>query len=451
MPEFPFGALNPLDSFPSAVRFPAQGNSLDKYMTSPSRAADYLDQIDSFDEESSELAIEVNKMAFMSHRLSIAPRARVERDYGAEIADAVSELSISDPFAICFALLYLLDTGSDLPWLYFPGIAVMECAGAMLPWANAEYDELDDPHWAQYYDPESGECPQPVKNPPELADWYRLDYHNNTSDPDAQYRTNLAQIVYEATGGIMPRDVHRYDDLLGHLRHFGVRAKKLQIPLLYCMLLLGEGTHRSEDWRMEFGFPEPEPEKPQRPVENDEQETPGHELLMEQITALKRENEMLRRNAHDAERGGRELRKQYDELVRRAQREHQELSELREILFCRENDLEPEMEDDASDVAFPYTVRRTTVIFGGHDTWTKAIRPMLAGDIRFIDRGMRPDANLIRHAGAVWIQTNSLSHANYYKIINIIRTHGITLHYFKYVSAEKCAVQLAVEDLNMPL
>ena len=74
---------------------------------------------------------------------------------------------------------------------------------------------------------------------------------------------------------------------------------------------------------------------------------------------------------------------------------------------------------------------------------------MLTGDIRFVDRDMRPDADLIRHAAVVWVQPNCLSHASYYKIINTIRTHRIPLHYFKFVSAEKCAAQLALEDQKL--
>ena len=73
---------------------------------------------------------------------------------------------------------------------------------------------------------------------------------------------------------------------------------------------------------------------------------------------------------------------------------------------------------------------------------------MLTGDIRFVDRGMRPDADLIRHADMVWIQPNSLSHGDYYRIIRIIRTRNIPLHYFKFASAEKCALQLAAEDMK---
>lgn len=438
----PLSTLNP-------VIPPAPKAGLDKYLSGPSQFIDYMDRMDRFEVESRELMNETNKLAFMSRRLCISPFERVERDYGAEIADALSGFTISDPYAMCFALLYLLDSGSDLPWLYFPGTVVMEYAGAMLPWFGEEYDELDDAHWAQYYDPDYYERPRPLRNPPELADWYRLDYHNITGDLDFQVRTNLAQIVYEATGGIMPRDLHRYDDMLKHLRHYGIAGKKTQIPLLYCMTLLGEGMFRSEDWRIRYNVPEEETEEPapartdeERPAEDSER---GQERTA-QIDALKRENDRLKKVAYEAERANRELRKQHDALMQRTQREHQELSELREILFNRENDLDAELAEDASDIIIPYTVQRTTVVFGGHDTWSKVIRPMLAGDIRFIDRDMRPDADLIRHAGVVWIQPNSLSHANYYKIINIIRTHRIPLHYFKFVSAEKCAVQLALED-----
>lgn len=442
--DFPFAKKEP-PRLPEPMSAPKTG--LDKFLPDSSRLMDFRDRIERFEEESHELDTEANKLAFVSRRLCTDPYAKVERDYGAEVADAISGFSVADPYAMCFALLYLLDSGSDLPWLYYPGTVVVECAGAMLPWYGPEYDELDDEHWAQYYDPEEYVKSRPEKNPPELADWYRLDYRNNTSDIDFQTRVNLAQIVYEATGGIMPRDLHRYDDKLKLLRHYGVTGKKTQIPLLYCMTLLGEGMFRSESRIIPYEPPEETDEESQAGDTDTERIDSGQS---EQLAALKREIDRLKRAAYEAERESRELRKQHDALLQRTQREHQELSELREILFNRENELEAEFSEETSDIALPYTVRRTTVVFGGHDTWSKAIRPLLAGDIRFVDRGMRPDADLIRHAGVVWIQPNSLSHANYYKIINTIRTHRIPLHYFKFVSAEKCAAQLALEDQKLP-
>jgi len=446
------GAKPPLSILNQSTSLP-QKNRLEQMMSDPIQLLEYLD------EESQQLDIagrnlleETNKLAYFSHRLTDASYDLIKRDYGTTIADIMTGFEPGDPYEMCFALLYLLDQDSDLPWLYYPGTMISEYAGSMLPWYTVEYDELDDDHWAQYYDPELRAKPAPIKNPPELADWYSLDYMPRTSDPDFQQRTNLAQIVYEFTGGIMPRDLHRYDDALKHMRHYGVTGKKVQIPLLYSMLLLGEGMHQSQDWRLEYNFPDDvfasliDSIKKEADAE-DEPEPDGNPYESE-LAALKEENARLKRLAYEADRESRDLRKQYDALLVKSQGEHQELSELREILFNQENDLEVELEDDAEDIVLPYKVNRTTVIFGGHDTWAKAIKPMLTGDIRFVDRDMRPDADLIRHADVVWLQPNSISHAFYYKIINIIRTYKIPLHYFKFASAEKCAKQLASADIS---
>lgn len=116
------------------------------------------------------------------------------------------------------------------------------------------------------------------------------------------------------------------------------------------------------------------------------------------------------------------------------------------MLFHQENDSEPELDEEAETVVLPYTVRHTTVVLGGHDSWARAIKPMLEGDIRFIDRDMQPEASLIRHADVVWLQPNSIRHAYFYMIIKIVRSHKVPFHYFQFASAEKCARQLAGVD-----
>lgn len=441
-------ALN--NAFPTPPAFPQ--NRLEQMMSDPFQLLEYIDEEEfKLEEESYGLAEETTQFTFLCHRLSTASYELLERDYGKEIADHISGFTPVDPYEMCFSLLYLLDTDSDLPWLYYPGTILSEYTGAMLPWANAEYDELEDEHWAEYYDSNNPYARTPVKNPPELADWYRLDYANRTSNADYQIKTNLAQIVYEMTGGIMPRDLHRYDDAFKHMRHYGVTGKKVQIPLLYCMMLLGESMHQSRDWRLEYNFPDELFADLMESIrdaaaEESEGSVPQDDSSEKQIKTLQKENEQLRRIAYEADREARDLQKQYDDLLQKGQREHQELSELREILFNLDNDLEAELEEDAEGIELPYTVRQTTVVFGGHDSWARAIKPMLSGDIRFIDRDMKPDADLIRHADVVWLQPNSISHAFYYKIINTIRTYKIPLHYFSFASAEKCAKQLASMD-----
>jgi len=53
---------------------------------------------------------------------------------------------------------------------------------------------------------------------------------------------------------------------------------------------------------------------------------------------------------------------------------------------------------------------------------------------------------MIRRADVVWIQTNALSHAFFYKIIDEVRKHNVPLRYFSYASATKCAEQLVKYD-----
>lgn len=65
-----------------------------------------------------------------------------------------------------------------------------------------------------------------------------------------------------------------------------------------------------------------------------------------------------------------------------------ELADLRKVVFNRE-----EAEDTTVDTTevidskvYPYTIQKSTVVFGGHETWIKALKPLLKGDIKFIAR-----------------------------------------------------------------
>ena len=95
----------------------------------------------------------------------------------------------------------------------------------------------------------------------------------------------------------------------------------------------------------------------------------------------------------------------------------------------------------------PWQVRRRTVVFGGHDSWRKAVRPLLTG-ARFYNREALPDLDAIRGADVVWIQPNALSHKYYYRIIDAARKNGIPVRYFGFASAKKCALQFARDELS---
>ena len=100
-----------------------------------------------------------------------------------------------------------------------------------------------------------------------------------------------------------------------------------------------------------------------------------------------------------------------------------------------------------TDIVFPYHNIQRIVVFGGHDSWAREIKPRLP-DVRFVDKDMVPNAELIRRAEIVWIQANAISHAYYYKILDETRKHSIPVRFFSYASALKCAEQLAEQDMK---
>lgn len=145
-----------------------------------------------------------------------------------------------------------------------------------------------------------------------------------------------------------------------------------------------------------------------------------------------------------ASRALRDERKKNEKLQNEVEQERKELYALRELVFAGESEIEEEIAEDS--IPLPYSVNKRTVVFGGHDSWARAITPLLTGNIRFVDRGMRPSPDLIRHADVIWLQANSMAHKDSYAIMNVVRTYHIAVEYFQFASAEKCVLQLAAHD-----
>ena len=123
--------------------------------------------------------------------------------------------------------------------------------------------------------------------------------------------------------------------------------------------------------------------------------------------------------------------------------EKQELNDLRELIFALTNDAGEEKPSQKPSTAFPYHTQKKHVVFGGHPTWLKAIKPMLP-DVKFIE-GV-PSSEQIKGAEMVWLQTNYMSHKAFYKIIDIVRSKNIPLRYFTSASAAKGAEQVVAAD-----
>ncbi len=395
-------------------------------------------------------------------RLGYIPQDRCRERYGEDVAKHMLPIRTARPFEVCFALLFLIDQGSDLPWLYGCGCGLMEEISESLPWGIIEYKEWHDPVWKTDEDDEDedeGEqlsfldaaAKKKTVKPAAIPDWYERKY---VSDDEDQYAFNrsLAQILYEETGCIVPQNMHLYDIRQKAVRECGVPPRETAMLLQLFTVLsnarrqdraLNLDEHLMKLWADETSEDHPE-------AENSEQEDRGLtvEELKEELKQARDENKKLRSSLYESEKTSRETRKELAEFRNSAETDRRELADLRELVFNLENDEARDEEADPADTSvFPYEVRKDTVVFGGHETWLKAIRPMLSGNIRFIDKDINFNVNIIRNTEIVWIQTNALSHSQYNRIVDAARLYKKTVRYFTYASASKGALQVLKADM----
>ena len=141
------------------------------------------------------------------------------------------------------------------------------------------------------------------------------------------------------------------------------------------------------------------------------------------------------------------LKEQLQIVEQKGEAERSELAQLRETLYNLRGGESLETGDSGPLVELPYQVKRRVVVYGGHDSWRKAVKPLLLG-ARFYDRDELADLNIVRNADVVWLQVNAMSHKYYYRIIDTARKNNIPVRYFGSASAQKCAVQLALDELH---
>ena len=396
--------------------------SIDKMMDDPMAHAifDIVGKMDSLRNRSIELAEEYNdvdsKILYNLFRAgrngTIEGMEQLEGDI--------------DPYEMCFALLMLIEGESDFPWLCGLNVGMLSEVTSRFPWAYREYSEFEDDIW--FPDEE-----QMSLLAPEIKDaglWYVQKYHVK----DDTTMLSMAQILYEETGCLLPRDLGKYEPIKKRLRKYGLSAKDTNTMLLM-MATLGQARRQMITPIIDvWGEPSlPEDEEPaETPVEPEK--TDPEEI------------KRLRAALHEAERSTRDAKKDLATIKETSAREHRELADLRSLIFSLQQDHPADGNDEVDESRFPYEVQRETLVFGGHETWLKAIKPMLTGNVRFIDKDLIFDTGIIRHADMIWIQTNALSHSQYGRITDTARIFKKPIRYFSNASAAKCAEQLMDAD-----
>lgn len=377
-----------------------------------------------------------NKYYAIAHLLG---RECINADVSNEVREEYKNLTIENPYEICFAAFYLLDTGSNLPWLIELCGAIIDKAALLLPW-------YIDPMYLEGED-EDEKAAEPIAlydytenekdtHSPDYTDYFSWIENGYKRVPKNNLSSvNLPQIIYYYTGYIMPRNTHMFDGKESVLKKSGFTAK--QTDTLKAILSLAECAHRKAR------LPQTE-----EPVPDDDMTDAD---LQSAVTALRSnaakkdlEISSLKRSLHHAEKKAEDEHKKYEKLEEEYSSVKQELNDLRELVFNLQNDTEPES-DKNDKIQFPYTVTRKVISVGGHASWQKAIKQLLPNVI-FIDPFTTPDSNLIRNADVLWFQTNAINHSLYYKLLDISRQRNITVRYFSYASAEKCAEQVVMNE-----
>ena len=407
----------------------------------------------------SELDLDFGRYLHMSWR-------QLLRELGSrDIADGPPGSTLEDPFEICFALFHLLDHGDDAPWLVDSGTTLVNFARQMLPWYE-DRDGWESEQWDAWYEGMSYNRNGWLEReaPPEDVDYYH-ETHNGR---------NLAQVIYGLCRGVVPVGLHPFEADREQLVREGMpeeRAKKIAdvAGMLFLQAFQAKqvnypGWIPPEDQEAEKAAAVPEhsevPTKPRpgswcgkmladqgMPEEEAALPEENREMAAE-LEAARKQLRNLRavlmeeRHAADAERA------RYERELKSLRMEHRELADLRSLVFNRDSEEREKLEKPEKAYAYPYVTKKRTVVFGGHDSFLKVIRPMLP-EVRFVDAGslaFSPD--IIRNAEVVWIQNNCISHSQFWNIVRVCRQAGVQMRYFAYASAEKCAEQLVSEDMK---
>lgn len=340
----------------------------------------------------------------------------------------MNELTVADPYEIC-GIFYVLKRRQDYRyWAMGPFATAVSFAAKRLPWTGKlEYEEPN------------GEI--------ELAnaDIYLPKY--NISMFDAANKSNellnMSQVIYHLSGGgILPRRLNSYRAEKTILKQNGVSDE--EVNYITCMAAVLSEIDKRYEYFGTYGDLDDEESSDEQTIEIDDAAIDSIKVLVKDI-----QDRIKKVNAenHLIEEQRRKLQKDYDELKRLYNEEHRELVDLRNYVFNQNDDAQEESSNTELKIAYPYEAKHNIVVFGGHETWSKAIKPLFA-NVRFINRDTLPNPDMIKNADIVWVQANSIGHSKYYKILDVVRTYHIPLRYFSYASADKCAEQLVFEDMK---
>ena len=363
------------------------------------------------------------------------------------IDNVLSGFHIENPFEMCFALIYLLDSGDETPWLFRPGGTVMSYTYAMLPWAFSMQDEAEN----NADDLEKAEACVAFLSEDGKKEGCVDFYHSG------RHGRNFAQILFKLCNVVVPFGSSDFYD--ESFEYIGKEDAGLARALADMAHIMDMGKFKAfldpERSYMDISDESDEDSSEDKSAEDTkdsgkvlDNEQVSVESLQQEISRYKDEIKKLKRSfVLEKQRFSEKLSEQ-QEKNKVFQKERQELIDLRELVFNQENDVHAEGQQvvEVQEVSYPYETKKRTVVFGGHDSFLKVIKPMFP-TVRFVDtKNISFSPEIIRKADIVWIQNNCISHPQFWNVIRIANQYDVQVRYFTNAGVERCAQQLVEAD-----
>lgn len=352
-----------------------------------------------------------------------------------DLANEIIRFHVDDPFETAFALLYLLDTGSDIPWYYYGSISVAYTMCDQLP-LDAKSVEPQDPKLLSEWNNALYEHRYSGYRWPDVTDV--------SGDPVKRtFAKNLSQLIYSNTDSLFPRVIPglpTLDSFLEELGDLSQQEKEAYSMLLYSLHAQILRAQSLGGYRLETEAERNDEEKKEVVETPEEDPQQALELLKGDNTRLREKNSALLQALKENRLIKQQQTTRAERLAEALELQRKELADLREKVFLLENqDLKEEPEDQT--IKYPYHTAGRILSFGGHPSWIREMKKRLP-EVMFISPDTLPNVDLIRGADTVWIQTNCISHSDYFKIMDAAKDSGIQIRYFVWAGANKCAEQL---------
>lgn len=348
--------------------------------------------------------------------------------YDRVVTEKLEVNPVVDPYEICFAYVYLLDSGSDLPWLYNVSSVLLQKAVSQLPWIYTLANEKD------YTDLKCTPL-KAKKNDGAYKEMYLASLPSRVicgrRGPTNEVMLNLPQILFLLTGVVTPRKMFSNTSRLDFL--FDMATGESGAKLLKAYTELAYAASHS------YAFPQEEK------IDNSKELQAEIEKYAKKNRELKADSEKIFTLLNESRQEANSLKKKLSANEEKLSASENEIKRLREEVEKLQN---RETKPPAKlEIAYPYTLRHRTVILGGCEQWANLMRDYLPGcKIFHVDK--KADANVVRECEVIWIYSKEVTHSQFKKIMNLARKHNKTVKYFSYKGAEKCAEQAVLSDME---